>query len=111
MATTVSFPVAGLPKGSRVKVSGNDLLIFIDSKNFPHVTFHAGSAAINRGTAQATYSSTPWYHVALRTGCYYGRIYKGGWGHCASETTTGFDSEKELGESICLDIEQIISVT
>jgi hypothetical protein len=110
----ITFNQKQLPTGSTVSITGNDLVVKMDSKtNFPHLTFHANSASKNAdGSCRLMYTSVARYHVAVRSGVYFGRQFQVGWKDDPSDTTERImGSDKKDGESMALDIEQILKVS
>ena len=110
----IQFKTTQLPKGSTVSITGNDLVVKMDSKtNFPHLTFHASNASKDaNGNCKCMYPSVARYHVAVRAGVYYGRQYQTGWKDDPSDTTERImGSDKQAGQSMALDIEQVLKVS
>lgn len=110
----IKFKQSQLPPGSVISVNGNDLVIKMNSQTqFPHITFHANSVSKSAdGDCKVMYDAVARYHVAVRSGVYYGRQYQVGWKDDPSDTTDRImQSDKQAGQEMAGDIEQVLQVS
>ena len=112
MPTTIRFKSTGLPGGTGLNVKGTDAVIKPPHEATLHLTFHASKATLIGGLVTLSYDANAWYHVAVRPGVYFARIYKNRkWEDYPAQTTGNFAYEKKDAQSYSLDIEQILVVS
>ena len=112
MPSTIMFKQNGLPGGSKLNVNNTDAVVTPPNEPKLHLTFHATKATLVGGQVTLSYDASAWYHVAVRPGVYFARIYKNRkWEDYPAQTTGNYTSDKRDAESYFLDIEQILAVS
>ena len=112
MPSTIRFKSNGLPGGTVLNVQGTDAVIKPPHEASLHVTLHGSKATLVGGLVTVSYTANAWYHVAVRPGVYFARIYKNKkWEDYPVQTTGAFDSDKSKAKEYSLDIEQILAVS
>lgn len=112
MPSTIMFKRTGLPGGSKLNVNSTDAVIQPPNEAKLHITFHATRATEVGGQVTLSYDASAWYHIAVRPGVYFARIYKNKkWEDYPAQTTGNYTSDKKDALVYSLDIEQILAVS
>lgn len=112
MPSTIRFKSTGFPGATVVSVRGTDAVIKPPDEPTLHITLHGSRATLVGGLVTVSYNASAWYHVAVRPGVYFARIFKNKkWEDYPAQTTGSFETDKKHAKEYSLDIEPFLVVS